>query len=68
MMKSMERGAQPIKRRRTEQERLRRHLYGDKGATFSKCKESYIGSDEVLGTITSVYSIENYVCEIWYED
>lgn len=34
---------QPIKRRRTDEERKRRHLYGDKGATFSKAKEIYLG-------------------------
>ena len=32
--------AQPLKYRRTEEERRRRHLHGDKGATFSKGKES----------------------------
>ena len=57
---------QPVKRRRTEEERLRRHLYGDKGATFSKAKESYVGSDEVANCLTSVYSKDNLVAEIEY--
>lgn len=55
---------QPIKRRRTEQERLRRHLYGDKGATFSKAKEIVLGGADVMNTITTVVSKDNLISEI----
>ena len=58
------RDAQPIKRRRTEEERRRRHLYGDKGATFSKGKESYIGNDGIANTVTTVFSKDNIIAEI----
>jgi hypothetical protein len=61
------RDGQPIKRRRTEEERLRRHLYGDKGATFSKAKECYIGGDGIMNCLSTVYSKDNLVCEIVYE-
>ena len=56
--------AQPLKRRRTEEERRRRHLYGDKGATFSKGKESYIGNDGIANTVTTVFSKDNIIAEI----
>jgi site-specific DNA-cytosine methylase len=56
--------AQPLKRRRTEEERLRRHLHGDKGATFSKGKESYIGNDGIMNTVTTVFSKDNIIAEI----
>ena len=65
----MIRDSQPIKRRRTEQERLRRHLYGDKGASFSKAKECYvdINGDGVMNALTTVYSKDNILCEIVFE-
>ena len=56
--------AQPLKRRRTAEERRRRHLHGDKGATFSKGKESYIGNDGVANTVTTVFSKDNIIAEI----
>lgn len=59
--------AQPLKRRRTEEERRRRHLYGDKGATFSKGKESYIGNDGIANTVTTVFSKDNIIAEIMYD-
>ena len=61
------REAQPLKRRRTEEERRRRHLYGDKGATFSKGKESYIGNDGIANTVTTVFSKDNIIAEIMYD-
>ena len=61
-MKKMD--AQPLKRRRTEEKRRRRHLHGDKGATFSKGKESYIGNDGVANTVTTVFSKDNIIAEI----
>ena len=59
--------AQPLKRRRTAEERRRRHLHGDKGATFSKGKESYIGNDGVANTVTTVFSKDNIIAEIMYD-
>lgn len=56
--------AQPLKRRRTEEERRRRHLHGDKGATFSKGKESYIGNDGIMNTVTTFFSKDNIIAEI----
>lgn len=55
--------AQPIKRERTEEEKLRRHLHGDKGAKFSKGKQMAVGSNGIMNTITSVYSKANLVME-----
>lgn len=45
--------AQPIKRERTEEEKLRRHLHGDKGAKFS-ARQMILGRDGVMGAITTV--------------
>ena len=39
--------AQPIKRERTEEEKLRRHLHGDKGAKFS-ARQMVPGKDGVM--------------------
>ena len=55
--------AYPIKRERTEEEKLRRRLYGDKGAKFSKGKQMTIGKDGIMSTITSVYSKDNLIME-----
>jgi len=53
-----------IVRIRTAQERLRRHIYGDSGATFSKGKYMAIGS-QIMGTITTFYSKDNLITEIY---
>ena len=55
--------AQSIKRKRTEEEKRRRHLHGEKGATFSKAKEAYVANDGIMNTVTAVYSIENLIAE-----
>lgn len=60
--------AQPIKRERTEEEKERRHLYGDKGAKFSKGKQMTIGKDGIMNTITSVYSKDNLIMEAMIQD
>lgn len=54
--------AQPIKRERTEQEKLRRHLNGDKGAKFS-ARRMVPGKDGVMGAITTVIEKDNLVME-----
>ena len=53
-----------IGRERTEEEKLRRHIYGDKGAKFSKGKRMCL-LGEVLGTITTLPAKDNLICEIY---
>lgn len=60
--------AQPIKRCRTEEEKLRRHLHGDKGAKFSKGKRMCMGGDGVMNTITSAYSKDNLIVDMSIEE
>ena len=54
--------AQPIKRERTEEEKLRRHLHGDKGAKFSD-RQMVPGKDGVMGAITTVIEKDNLIME-----
>ena len=54
--------AEPIKRERTEQEKLRRHLHGDKGAKFSS-RQMVPGKDGVMGAITTVTEKDNLIME-----
>lgn len=65
---SMNADAQPIKRCRTEEEKLRRRLHGDKGAKFSQGKRMYMGDDGVMNTITSVYSKDNLIVDMSIEE
>jgi len=53
-----------IVRTRTAEERLRRHLYGENGATFSKGKYMTIGG-RTMGTITTFTNKDNLVAEIY---
>lgn len=55
-----------IKRRRSEEERLRRHLYGDAGARFN-ARESYPDFSGVVGAITTLVTKDIPLLEI-YED
>ncbi len=59
--------ARGITRARTAEERLRRHLYGEVGATFSKGKYMTIGG-RYCGTITTFFSKDNLVAEIYETD
>lgn len=53
-----------VGRERTEEEKKRRHLYGDKGAKFSQGKRlCLLGA--VSGTITTMATKDNLVCEIY---
>ena len=54
-----------ITRSRTAEERLRRHLYGEDGATFSKGKYMTLGSSFYVGTITTFYSKDNLCAEVY---
>lgn len=56
--------ARGITRARTAQERLRRHLYGEAGATFSKGKYMVLGG-RCCGTITTSFSKDNLVAEVF---
>ena len=55
-----------VGRERTEEEKLRRHLHGDKGAKFSKGKRMCILGD-VSGCITTFTTKDNLVAE-FYDD
>ena len=55
--------AQPIKRERTEQEKLRRHLYGDKGAKFSS-RRLVPGTNGIMGALTTVIEKDNLIVEM----
>ena len=56
--------AMGITRARTNEERLRRNLYGEVGATFSKGKYMTIGG-RYCGTITTSFSKDNLVAEVF---
>ena len=56
--------ARHIARVRTTDERLRRHLCGESGATFSKGKYMTIGGRS-MGTITTFTNKDNLVAEIY---
>lgn len=53
---------QAVKRRRTEEERQRRSLFGDKGATFSS-REIALGGD-IMTALTTVVEKDNIIFEI----
>jgi hypothetical protein len=53
-----------IGRERTEEEKLRRHLYGDGGAKFSKGKKLCVLGD-IIGCVTTFATKDNLICEIY---
>jgi len=53
-----------VGRERTEEEKRRRHLYGDKGARFSKGKHLCLMGG-VVGCITTFATKDNLICEIY---
>ena len=55
--------ARPIKRVRTEEERLRRRMFGDEGARFSS-RTLAIGTEEISGALTTVATKDNIISEI----
>lgn len=56
--------ARAITRARTEEERRRRHIHGDAGATFSKGKYMVL-SGTISGCITTLASKDNLCAEIY---
>ena len=55
--------AQPIRRKRTDEEKRRRSLYGDSGAKFS-ARQLWVGTGGVMSAITTVYDKDNIIAEI----
>lgn len=55
-----------LTRERSEQEKIRRHFYGDKGAKFSLGKVPKIDFGGVIGTITTMVTKDLMLIE--YED
>ena len=53
-----------VGRERTEEEKRRRHLYGDKGAKFSKGKRLCLLGG-VVGCVTTFATKDNLICEIY---
>lgn len=53
-----------VGRERTEEEKRRRHLHGDKGAKFSKGKRMCLLGD-ISGCITTMATKDNIICVIY---
>jgi site-specific DNA-cytosine methylase len=60
---SWSRSAQHAKRVRTEEEKRRRHLYGDQGAKFSS-RKLVAGSNGIMGAITTVTDKDNLIVDM----
>ena len=56
-----------LTRERSEEEKLRRHLHGDKGAKFSGGKIPKIDLGQVIGTVTTM-AIKDLLLIESYED
>ena len=57
-----------LTRQRSEEEKRRRHLYGDKGAKFSGGKVPKVDLGGVIGTITTMVTKDLMVIEYYEED
>lgn len=55
--------AQHAKRVRTDEERLRRHLHGDKGAKFSS-RKLVPGTNGIMGALTTVIEKDNLIVDM----
>ena len=53
-----------LKRERNEEEKRRRHLFGDKGAKFSKANVPCIDTSNVIGTITTMVTKDLLIIEL----
>lgn len=56
-----------VGRERTEEEKQRRHLYGDRGAKFSQGKRLCLMGG-VSGCVTTFATKDNLICEIYESD
>jgi hypothetical protein len=56
-----------LKRERSEEEKRRRHLYGDKGAKFSGGKIPCIDRNGVIGALTTMVTKDLLLIEIYEE-
>lgn len=54
-----------LTRERSEEEKLRRHLHGDKGAKFSGGKIPKLAPPVVIGTITTMITKDILLAEIY---
>ena len=54
-----------IGRERTEEEKRRRHIHGDKGATFSKGKRMCVLMNGVVGCVTTFATKDCLIMEIY---
>lgn len=64
---SWSRPAQHAKRVRTEEEKCRRHLYGDQGAKFSS-RKLVAGTNGIMGAITTVTDKDNLIVDMSIEE
>ena len=55
-------------RERSEEEKRRRHLHGDRGAKFSKGKVPRLAPPLVIGTITTMITKDILIAEIYEDD
>jgi hypothetical protein len=55
---------QAVGRERTEAEKRRRHIFGDKGAKFSKGKKLCLLGN-IIGCVTTLPCKDNLICEIY---
>lgn len=62
-LESWSKSAQHAKRVRTEEEKRRRHLYGDQGAKFSS-RKLVAGTNGIMGAITTVTDKDNLIIDM----
>ena len=53
-----------LKRERSDEEKLRRHLHGDKGAKFSGGKVPCIDEGDIIGALTTMMTKDILLIEI----
>lgn len=57
-----------LKRERSEEEKLRRHLYGDKGAKYKLGKVPCIDVGGIAGTVTTLVTKDILLIESYDKD
>lgn len=57
-----------LTRERTDEERIRRRLHGDRGAKFSGGKRPSVSLSDVTGCITTFVTKDLMLIEIWTDD